>query len=58
MRRCSREATVIRIATVKTRTGDVEGRVYTTEIGRKSPTLPLLNCLDRQPEIDGVGWPS
>jgi hypothetical protein len=34
------------------------GRVFTSKLGRDADTAPLLDCLDRQPDVESAGWPS
>jgi hypothetical protein len=57
--RCAALPTVIRVAGLRrTDTGQWEGRIYTTRIGRSPATQPLLTCLDSQRVIvPTAGWP-
>jgi hypothetical protein len=58
MTECSRLPTVIRLGGVRRLdTDQLQGRIYTTKMGRGSDTRPLLTCLDNQQTTVGAAWP-
>jgi hypothetical protein len=58
MAQCATLPTVVRVAGVRRLDNDqLQGRIYTTKIGRSPATRVLLTCLVNQRTTVGAGWP-
>jgi hypothetical protein len=56
--RCANSPTVVRVAALqRATTGQWQGRIYTTKLGRSAATQALLTCLDGQQAVVGAAWP-
>ena len=57
LQRCSDVPSVVRMDVATDAGGEVQGRVYTTAFGSDQTVQPLFNCLRRQDEVTGAGFP-